>query len=232
MPCTLYMLKVLTGWDQTNTQLCICIFKGLILHTEFNKGKLVGKLKIFPLTVFAWVCVSIRLIVGSCVTVLGEVCRADFSSWHPIAFSSRRSGFCKTQCSRGWEASGFLLLLWLKMEEGPIFTSSMFISCSSLHLYLSQPCYKPTSHFFCWNCCRPRSCLSHPHCTAQPPPHRATWKSANICNSEVQQIIRRSCWNGLKMLCSWQTPKLGGTSWHGCASMRESANTWAYGSMI
>lgn len=74
------------------------------------------------------------------------------------------------------------------------------------------------------SCSTAPGCLSHPNCTAQLTPHWAPWKTSNICNSEAQQNIRGSRWNGLKMLCSWHILKA--RSWHGCASKRRSANTW------
>lgn len=139
-------------------------------------------------TAHGWVCASVCLTVGSCVSVLdGHKCSVLFFQ---LSYNSLSSGcgFCEAclipaetsshPALGWWGASGFfsffLFLPWWNREESPIFKSSQFISCSSLHLHVSQPCY---NSFFAlaaatelfhrsWR-------LSHSNCSAQLTPCRA-----------------------------------------------------------
>lgn len=84
---------------------------------------------------------------------MGTSVRFCFSSCHTIAFSAdmdfvRLVSFqLRLPVIQHWAAEklqAFYFLFFLpgwKREESPIFKSSQFISCSSLHLHVSQPCY-------------------------------------------------------------------------------------------
>lgn len=88
-----------------------------------------------------------------------QVFRSCFSSCHTIALpadmdSVRLVSFqLRLPVIQHWAAEKlqafffFLFLTWWKGEESPIFKSSQFISCSSLHLHVSQPC---SNSFLLW----------------------------------------------------------------------------------
>lgn len=112
-----------------------------------------------------WVCLSICLTVGSCVSVLDEDClffQLSYNSpiqWIWILWDLSHSSWDFQSSSTGLVQS-FRLFFFChdeKEKKGQKFKSSQFISCSSLHLHVSQPCY---NSFLLW--LLPQSCSTAP----------------------------------------------------------------------
>lgn len=89
-----------------------------------------------------WVSSSVQSCFSSCHTIASS---ADMDFVRLVSFQQRLPVI---QHWAGEKLQAFFFFLpWWEREESPIFKSSQFISCSSLHLHVLQPCY---NSFLLW----------------------------------------------------------------------------------
>lgn len=184
--------------------------------------------------------VSIVLLVGSCVSRPGEhsVSSAVFPAVAQWLFRAD-SGFCTARLTpaetcrhrAGYELQALLLFPLMKNEKKAQYLHPCCLSHvrGGLHLRVSQPCYDSPWCAGCRRCSGtvpPLTVLFLVHAALHSSHrNRAPWKPSNICNLEARRMIRRSCWNGLKMFVLVTDSQTGRGSWHGCATtMRPRVN--------